>query len=130
MVEPHETNLKTPRLLYVEDSETNQLVMQAMLEHFGLQATIASSAQEGFELLTRQQFDILLADIQMPVFSGLDLMRWINESSQLRGHLRCFACTANADEGASTEFIDAGFDGVLTKPISLSAIESFIQQEL
>jgi len=130
LVEPHETNLKTPRLLYVEDSETNQLVMQAMLEHFGLQATIASSAQEGFELLTRQQFDILLADIQMPVFSGLDLMRWINESSQLRGHLRCFACTANADEGASTEFIDAGFDGVLTKPISLSAIESFIQQEL
>ena len=119
-----------PRLLYVEDSETNQLVMQAMLDHFGLEASLASSAEEGFELLSTQSFDILLADIQMPVFSGLDLMQWINDSSNLRANLRCFACTANADENASAEFLKAGFDGVLTKPISLNAIEQFVRAEI
>lgn len=57
-------------------------------------------------------------------------MQWINDASNLRADLRCFACTANANEDAVAEFLNAGFDGVLTKPISLSAIEQFVREEI
>ena len=112
--------------LYVEDSETNQLVMSAMMERLGIKLTMASSAKEGFDILQRQDIDIVITDIQMPEHSGLDLMSWIKQDSDLADKLRVFACTANAGSDAVQEFEDAGFESVLTKPLDLQVLEKFL----
>ena len=113
-------------ILYVEDSQTNQLVMNAMMEQLGMKLSIASSAAEGFELLKAEQFPIVITDIQMPEHSGLDLLEWIKAEPSLPHNLRVFACTANADADAVREFKELGFEAVLTKPVDLQTLEAFL----
>ena len=113
-------------ILYVEDSETNQLVMSAMMERLGVSLALASSAKEGFDALKATAFDVIITDIQMPEHSGLDLLQWIQESPGIPTDLRIFACTANAGSDAVKEFEAAGFEGVLTKPLDLQVLEKFL----
>ena len=113
-------------ILYVEDSETNQLVMSAMMERLGVSLALASSAKEGFDALKATAFDVIITDIQMPEHSGLDLLQWIQESPGIPTDLRIFACTANAGSDAVKEFLAAGFEGVLTKPLDLQVLEKFL----
>ncbi|MEC8002645.1 MAG: ATP-binding protein, partial [Pseudomonadota bacterium] len=105
---------KDLNILYVEESETNQLVMSAMMERLGVSLALASSAKEGFDALRATAFDVIITDIQMPEHSGLDLLQWIQESPGIPTDLRIFACTANAGSDAVKEFEAAGFEGVLT----------------
>ena len=117
---------KDLNILYVEDSETNQLVMSAMMERLGVSLALASSAKEGFDALKATAFNVIITDIQMPEHSGLDLLQWIQESPGIPTDLRIFACTANAASDAVKEFEAAGFEGVLTKPLDLQALEKFL----
>jgi len=114
--------------LYVEDSETNQLVMSAMMERLGVKFTMASSAKEGFDILQKQDIDIVITDIQMPEHSGIDLLSWIKKDPVLADKLRVFACTANAGSDAVQEFEEAGFEAVLTKPLDLQVLEKFLER--
>ena len=125
---PKETDSRVSSLdfLYVEDSETNQLVMSAMMERLGVKLTMASSAKEGFDILQKQDIDIVITDIQMPEHSGIDLISWIKQDPVLADKLRVFACTANAGSDAVQEFEDAGFESVLTKPLDLQVLEKFL----
>ena len=117
---------KTFTILYIEDSETNQLVMSAMMARLGVKLALASSAKEGFEALKATAFDVVITDIQMPEYFGLDLLKWIQESPGIPEDLRIFACTANAGSDAVKEFEAAGFEGVLTKPLDLQVLEKFL----
>ena len=62
----------------------------------------------------------------MPEYSGLDLLRWIQESPGIPTSLGIFACTANAGSDAVKEVEAAGFEGVLTKPLDLQVLEKFL----
>ena len=123
-----ESGISSLEFLYVEDSETNQLVMSAMMERLGVKLRMASSAKEGFDILQTQDIDIVITDIQMPEHSGIDLISWIKQDPVLAEKLRVFACTANAGSDAVQEFEDAGFESVLTKPLDLQVLEKFLKQ--
>ena len=114
------------KFLYVEDSETNQMVMSAMMDRLGVNLMLASSAQAGFEVLQTHAIDVVITDIQMPEYSGLDLLAWIQKTPSLESKLTVYACTANAGSDAVKEFEEAGFRGVLTKPLDLQALEQFL----
>lgn len=114
------------KFLYVEDSETNQMVMSAMMDRLGVNLMLASSAQAGFEVLQTHAIDVVITDIQMPEYSGLDLLAWIQKTPSLTSKLTVYACTANAGSDAVKEFEEAGFRGVLTKPLDLQALEQFL----
>ena len=119
-------NQKNFNILYVEDSETNQFVMSAMMERLGVNLALASSAKEGFDSLKAKAFDVIITDIQKPEHSGLDLLQWIQESPGSPTSFRIFACTANAGSDAMKEFEAAGFEGVLMKPLDLQLLEKFL----
>jgi signal transduction histidine kinase len=114
------------KFLYVEDSETNQMVMSAMMDRLGVNLMLASSAQAGFEVLQTHAIDVVITDIQMPEYSGLDLLAWIQKTPSLTSKLTVYACTANAGSDAVKEFEEAGFRGVLAKPLDLQALEQFL----
>ena len=114
------------KFLYVEDSETNQMVMSAMMDRLGVNLMLASSAQAGFEVLQTHAIDVVITDIQMPEYSGLDLLAWIQKTPSLTSKLTVYACTANAGSDAVKEFEEAGFRGVITKPLDLQALEQFL----
>ncbi len=116
------------RILYVEDTSLNRVVMKAMLAKMPVDLTMAESAKIGFDLVKRHVFDLVITDIQMPEHTGLELLEWIQRDLSLP----VIAFTANADEAAREVFLQAGFADVLTKPLNSkglgAALEPYFHQ--
>ena len=116
------------RILYVEDTSLNRVVMKAMLAKMPVDLTMAESAKIGFDLVKRRVFDLVITDIQMPEHTGLELLEWIQRDLSLP----VIAFTANADETAREVFLQAGFADVLTKPLNSkglgAALEPYFHQ--
>ncbi len=123
-------------ILLVEDNELNREVAQLTLEYGGHRVTSATNGVEALELLTRESFDVILMDMQMPVMDGLTAAslirkcesRTMPESEEYgdlleRLHARVretrtpiVALTANAMSSDRQRCLDAGMDAYLTKP--------------
>ena len=108
-------------MLYVEDTALNRTVMKAMMAKLPIALDMAESAQEGFRMIRSKQYDLVISDIQMPDFTGLDLIQWIRAEPDLKD-LRVFAFTANADKDAIERYEEAGFETVLTKPLTFDQL--------
>jgi signal transduction histidine kinase/DNA-binding response OmpR family regulator len=107
------------RVLLVEDNEVNQMVGEGLLEQLGCQTTLASDGQEAYDLCAKQEFDLVLMDVQMPVMDGLTATRLIRDRERgTKVHLPIIAMTASAMEGDRETCLAAGMDDYLSKPIS------------
>jgi len=67
------------RVLLVEDNEINQQVAQEILQGAGLKVTVANNGREGVDAAMKNQYDVILMDIQMPVMDGYTATRTIRE---------------------------------------------------
>lgn len=107
------------RILVAEDNLVNQKLIARLLEKRGDWVTLANDGQEALEWLAREEFDLVLMDIQMPVLGGLEAtMRWREQEKPTGKHLPILALTANAMQGDQERCLAAGLDDYLTKPIN------------
>ena len=116
------------RLLYVEDMLPNQMVMRAMCKPWGLDLTIAPSGKDALSLFDAHEYDLVLMDIQMPEIDGIETLRRMLDSGRAVPPTHAF--TAHAGEEDRQKFLDLGFAGVITKPITPSQLESFLKRHL
>jgi CheY-like chemotaxis protein/HPt (histidine-containing phosphotransfer) domain-containing protein len=105
------------QILLVEDNLVNQKVARAMLERAGHRVAVAAHGAEAVARVEAESYDIILMDIQMPVMDGLEATRLIRGRSDAKAQLPIVAMTANAMQGAREEYLAAGMDGYLSKPI-------------
>jgi len=104
------------RILLAVDNHINQKVGLALLGRFGYRADVAANGLEALESVTRQTYDLVLLDIQMPEMDGIEAARSIRR--KLKEHCpRLVALTANAFAGAREEYLGHGFDDYLSKPL-------------
>ena len=75
-------------------------------------------------------FDLIVTDIQMPDYSGSDLLEWLRDDPGANVGVPIVACTANASSQFREEYLDSGFAGVLVKPVTLESLEIFFAQHL
>ena len=108
-------------ILVVEDHKVNQMVVKGMLAKLDYATTLAEDGFQAIELIRHQDFDLVLMDIQMPGISGVETTRRIREEFPLR-KLPIIALTANAMKGDEQEYLNAGMDACLTKPIQLTIL--------
>lgn len=66
------------------------------------------------------EFDLVFMDVQMPIMDGLEATRQIRRGGS---NVPVIALTANADEGTKSEAIEAGMEGILTKPINIEDLK-------
>ncbi len=107
------------RVLLVEDNVVNQRVARGMLVKAGHDVVIAANGQEALDCLAQARYDLVLMDMQMPVMGGLDAIAAIRAGE--RPHTRhqpVIMLTAHALDGDRNQFIEAGADGYLSKPIA------------
>lgn len=106
------------RILLAEDNPVNQKVAIHMLARIGYRVDTAGNGLEVLRALQRQDYDIILMDVQMPELDGIETTRQIR-AEEIPGKTRPWivALTANAMQGDRELCIAAGMDDYLTKPI-------------
>ncbi|MDD5256756.1 MAG: response regulator [Methanothrix soehngenii] len=114
-------------ILLAEDNPINQKVALLMLKHLGYRADVASSGPEVLASVKRKQYDVILMDIQMPDMDGLEATRHIREMDGSISQPHIIAMTAYALEGDREEFLKAGMNGYLSKPIQLGELKSALE---
>ena len=110
---------KTLRVLVAEDHPVNQKLIALLLQKRGYSVTFAANGKEAVENWGRDQFDVILMDVQMPVMDGEKATLEIRQREAVRGgeHIPIVALTAHAMKGDSERLLAAGMDGYLSKPI-------------
>ena len=119
-------------VLVAEDSQTNQIIIGSLLEEMGHEVTMAENGQLAMQALSQRHFDMILMDGRMPVIDGLEATRhirtgrWNNlEFSDYK--IPIIALTANAGTVDRQNFLAAGMNDFLTKPVDRSALHKALQ---
>ena len=92
--------------------------------------TAATNGQEALDALTRQDFDLIFMDIQMPVLDGVEATRIIRNSKELgdKARIPIIAMTAYAMAGDRETFLRAGMNDYLPKPVGREALVQIIER--
>lgn len=114
-------------VLLVEDDDINLRCARTILEKLGHQVTTAVNGQEAFELFAKQQFDLILVDIQMPIMDGLALTKAIRKLEAGKAHIPIIALTAHVMSGDRERFLSADMDGYVSKPFEIDVMEREIR---
>ena len=117
-------------VLVAEDNETNQLVIEAMLEALGVRSRIAVNGLEAVGLARDHRWDVILMDCQMPVMDGFTATSSIRALPGVHGQVPIVALTANAMPGDEAKCIAAGMNGFLSKPLTLDSLSSMLKRWL
>jgi signal transduction histidine kinase/CheY-like chemotaxis protein len=110
------------RILLAEDNVVNQKLALRLLQQMGYRADIASNGIEAIESVTRQTYDVVLMDVQMPEMDGLEASKAITGRFRPGERPRIVAMTANAMQGDRELCLAAGMDDYVTKPIRVAAL--------
>ncbi len=122
------------RVLLAEDSVVNQKLALALLKKWGHSGTVANNGKEAVELATRETFDVVLMDVQMPEMDGLEATRQIRRSEAgTDRHLPIIAMTAHAMKGDRELCIESGMDDYVSKPVRpwqlINALSQFFAED-
>ena len=104
-------------VLVVDDNATNRMVAQTLCRIYGASSEAAVDGVEAVELAGSGAFDLVLMDIRMPRMDGVQATRAIRALVGAPGRLPIIALTANAEPEAAAEYLAAGMDAVVEKPI-------------
>ena len=120
--EPLAELLEGVHVLVVEDNATNRLVARTLLTRLGAIVSEAEDGVAGVEAARRGGIDLILMDIQMPHMCGLEATRAIRGLRGAAGRTPIGARTANAMLHQRAEYLAAGMDGMVAKPLSVTAL--------
>ncbi len=114
-----EASQRTLRILLAEDNPINQTVGRRLLEKQGHTVVTVGDGKEALTQLERQEFDVVLMDVQMPEMDGFATTRGLRAREQGTGrHLPIIAMTAHAMKGDRENCLAAGMDDYVSKPIN------------
>jgi CheY-like chemotaxis protein len=118
--------MATGRILLVEDNSDNLILVQDFVEALGYQVLIAPDGQAGVLFAEREQPDLILMDMSLPVMDGWHAARHIKDNT-LTAAIPIIALTAHAMLGDRERALASGCDDYLSKPIDFNALRYKIQ---
>ena len=117
------------KILAAEDNVVNQAVLAAFLKQQRHDVEFVGNGLEAVDAYRRAEFDLVLMDISMPVMDGVEAMRQIRFMERSQGSTRnapMIAISAHAMRQQVEEYLEAGFDGYLTKPVKAHQLHAEI----
>jgi len=120
--------LHSERVLLAEDNTVNQKVALMMLQKLGYRADVAGNGYEALQAVKRQDYDIVLMDVQMPEMDGLEAARHIVARTTPAGRPWLIALTANAMQGDRERCFAAGMDDYISKPVKVDELAAALER--
>ena len=115
------------RVLIVDDTEMNLVVIKGLLKQTKIQIDTATSGKDCLNMIKKNKYDIIFLDHMMPVMNGIETLQEMKQMTEnLNADTPVISLTANAISGAREQYISAGFKDYLTKPIDAMQLEKMI----
>ncbi len=114
------------RILVGEDDAMNQQLAIKILGKLGYKPDIAPNGQEVLEIVSHDNYDMILMDVQMPVMDGLEATRMIRLCLSVQPII--IAMTANSMQGDREECLRAGMDDYISKPVNIIELVNIIEK--
>lgn len=114
-------------MLVVDDEVANRALLERLFK-LEFEITSAQDGQQALDLLSQQNFDIVLLDIMMPNISGLDVLRSIRETPELID-LPVILVSALSDSPAIVEGLQLGANDYVTKPLEIDILMARVQTQ-
>jgi len=116
--------MPTPnRVLIAEDSSVIQNLVKKILEFQNFEITAVKNGEQVLQLLQKENFDLILLDINMPVMDGMDCVKAIRGlEDKAKSEIPVVAITGNARNYSEEEFKEAGFNEILMKPLNFDRL--------
>ena len=113
------------RVLVVDDNVVNLSVMKGLLKKTQVIVDVASSGAEAIKMTKNKEYNLIFMDHLMPEMDGIEAMARIKEMDvNLNKNTPCIVLTANAISGAKEEYMKAGFNEYMTKPVDVELLDS------
>jgi two-component system cell cycle response regulator DivK len=106
------------RVLVVEDNEKNMRLVRDVLQASGYTTLEATTGEEAVELALSQAPALVLMDVQLPGIDGVEALDRLRDDERTAS-IPVLALTAQAMRGDREQFLEAGFDGYLSKPMDV-----------
>jgi signal transduction histidine kinase/CheY-like chemotaxis protein len=122
--ESSEVDPESQRVLVVEDSRDNQILIELLLKKYGVQVSVADNGAHGLEVIAeaverKRPFHLVLMDMQMPVMDGYEATKRVRKDFP---DLPVVALTAHALAGDRERCLDVGCSDFISKPINRDAL--------
>ncbi|QEP43974.1 response regulator [Ectothiorhodospiraceae bacterium BW-2] len=115
------------RVLIVDDTPEIRLLLGGILTSIGVEFDSAEEGEQGFGKAMSGSYDMILMDMQMPVMDGIETTTMLR---QLGNDTPIYALTANVMQSQRQQFLAAGCDGFLSKPIERRALFAALSEHL
>ena len=115
------------RVLVVEDNQKNMKLFRDILQATGYAPLEATSGEQALALAAEQAPALVLMDIQLPDIDGAEALRRLREDERT-AQIPVLALTAQAMQGDRERFLEAGFDGYLSKPVDVAEFVATVRR--
>lgn len=115
------------KILIVDDDLKNRKLLRVLLQNSGYETIEAEDGEDGIKLAKEKNPSLILMDIQMPVMDGITAMKILKSEKSMAG-IPIIALTSYAMKGDTERFLEAGFDGYISKPIDIHALMKAIDE--
>ena len=120
---------KSYRILIVDDIFVNRLLIKEIVKKINAKCFEAENGKQAIEVFEKNDIDVILMDIEMPVMNGLETTRYIRQKLQRpKKDIPIIALTAHNPFTFFEDFKDVGFNQLMTKPYSVTKVLSVIQE--
>jgi signal transduction histidine kinase/CheY-like chemotaxis protein len=115
-------------ILVVDDNMINRKLLKLILEKMGLRVTLSANGKEALEHYKKDDFELILMDIQMPIMDGIEATHAIlkYELDKRKRHTPIIAITANIEKEDKKRYLSEGMDDYMTKPVEIDVLKKMI----
>jgi CheY-like chemotaxis protein len=115
------------RILVVEDNEKNMKLFRDVLQASGYETLEATTGEGAIELAVAHEPTLVLMDVQLPGIDGIEALAELRRDERTAS-IPVLALTAQAMDGDRERFLEAGFDGYLSKPIDVIELVNAVKE--
>jgi PAS domain S-box-containing protein len=115
------------KILVAEDTVTNQMLIKRLLSRVGIEVVVVADGQDAVEAATKNEFDVILMDIQMPNMSGWEATNALRNQGLMTPIV---ALTAHAMKGDEEKCLKVGCNDYLSKPVNVTKLMNILEKYL